>query len=266
MKFPIKPVTLSLCSLLLLTACSQETSQTSPAFAQTSSSQEKVIATAKTPTNNTTAPIQAEQTSTPIVTNSQPTAQALPIQTQVQTNQASILPTKEVQIQAATQESKPEEAASPLEANQKTNEQTRPANPLSEPVYQAGIPQAFVGTWVGKSEQADFIQVTIAADGGVETSVRYNHNPEQTEIFSARIDQSQLLTDSAIILNQYQGDYAALIAGTNGLGGWLVQYPVGYLLEAGTLQINLWNLSIFDSLDPQQPALLTIQLSPQEAA
>ncbi|MCK4028294.1 hypothetical protein HCC70_08100 [Streptococcus suis] len=45
----------------------------------------------------------------------------------------------------------------------------------------------------------------------------------------------------------------------------MVQYPVGYQLEAGTLQINLWNLSIFDSLDPQQPALLTIQLSPQEA-
>lgn len=123
-----------------------------------------------------------------------------------------------------------------------------------------------VGTWVGKSEQANFIQVTIAADGGVETSVRYNHNPEQTETFSARIDQSQLLSDSAIILDQYQGNHTALIAGTNGLGGWLVQYPVGYQLEAGTLQINLWNLSIFDSLDPQQPALLTIQLSPQEAA
>ncbi|MBM7314631.1 hypothetical protein JN540_04185 [Streptococcus suis] len=46
----------------------------------------------------------------------------------------------------------------------------------------------------------------------------------------------------------------------------MVQYPVGYQLEAGALKINLWNLSIFDSLDPQQPAFLTIQLSPQESA
>ncbi|NQG98396.1 hypothetical protein HO675_09915 [Streptococcus suis] len=145
------------------------------------------------------------------------------------------------------------------------NSQDITKNPLphSKKLYLLQIYDIFtlVGTWIGKSEQADFIQVTITANDGVEPSVRYNHNPEQTETFSKRIDQSLLLTDSALILNQYQGDHTGLIAGTNGLGGWLVQYPVGYPLKEGTPQINLWNLSIFDSLASQQPALLTIQLS-----
>lgn len=111
--------------------------------------------------------------------------------------------------------------------------QALPATPL---------PEELIGTWIGSSQQARSIEVTISSNGTYNTTADFRLSDEEDEALYVRTEVGQITDLVEYQPNHYlirggAGNYSALLPGVTGLGGHITP---GFILENGQYKVILW--------------------------
>lgn len=104
------------------------------------------------------------------------------------------------------------------------------------------LPEELIGTWVGSSQQARSVEVTISSDGTYTTTADYRTSDDEDEDFYVRTEVGQIIDlveykPNYYIIREGAGESSALRPGVTGLGGPITP---GFILENGQYKVIFW--------------------------
>ncbi|KXT79279.1 hypothetical protein [Streptococcus sp. DD13] len=95
------------------------------------------------------------------------------------------------------------------------------------------IPTDLVGQWSGSNPLADAVTITIAGNGLVTTSARYQDGTQSE--WRAIINSIEFVGNGTYFITSYSGDYNAFLPGTTGLGEAGYKVAFGFKIENAQL-------------------------------
>lgn len=179
--------------------------------------------------------------------------------------------TKSRKVSKKTEAKQPSQAISSQTNHSQTTAVTAQANPITEDnqattkqsrnaqTIQA-IPQAALGTWKGRSPQANEVTFTVGADGSIHSQADFKTDDTQIDEASATVSGVKEVAPNKYVWVFSGGNSAALLPGVTGIGG-VGKTETGFILNNGQLTPVLFLESQDGQVDYNNMQTYQVELS-----